>query len=59
MLFDEEMIRKILNTVNPYNRRNYNFRYLIFGLLCTVYKDGATKSLMNLTGTIPVMFSGN
>lgn len=25
----------------------------------TVYNDGATKDLMNLTGTIPVMYSGN
>ncbi|XP_032441041.1 tumor susceptibility gene 101 protein [Xiphophorus hellerii] len=65
MLFDEEMIRKMLPRAylrkyvahQIYVSMSY-FKNLVPVMDEYVYKDGATKSLMNLTGTIPVGFSG-
>lgn len=32
---------------------------MIITFLFTVYNDGTTKNLMNLTGTIPILFQGD
>uniref|UniRef100_A0A3B3V3W5 UEV domain-containing protein n=1 Tax=Poecilia latipinna TaxID=48699 RepID=A0A3B3V3W5_9TELE len=66
MLFNEEMIRKMLP--RAYQRKHVAhqiyvsmsyFKNLMPVVDEYVYKDGTTKSLMSLTGTIPVVFSGN
>uniref|UniRef100_A0A3P9Q359 Zgc:123278 n=1 Tax=Poecilia reticulata TaxID=8081 RepID=A0A3P9Q359_POERE len=65
MLFNEEMIRKMLP--RAYLRKHVAhqmyvsltyFTNLVPEMAEYVYKDGTAKSLMSLTGTIPVVFSG-